>query len=36
MEKNKVDDIMHLYDRHRLVSTLCMECKRELVIRLHV
>jgi hypothetical protein len=36
MEKNKVDGIMHLYDGHRLLSTLCMECARELVIILHV
>jgi hypothetical protein len=35
MEKNKVDGIMNLYDRHRLLSTLCMECARELVIILH-
>jgi hypothetical protein len=36
MEKNKVDGIMYLYDGHRFVWTLCMECARELVIRLLV
>jgi hypothetical protein len=36
MEKNKFDGIMHLYDGHRLLSTLCMECARKLVIILHV